>query len=88
MPAAEVAISRIKDRVLKGGHNVPETDARRRFDRSIRNFLNDYESLADSWSLFDNSDIPPSRIAFKKGDELQIIKADTYNRLVTQYAKR
>lgn len=84
----EVSISRIKDRVIKGGHNVPEADVRRRFDRSIRNFFLEYAALADSWSLFDNSDVPPSRIAFKKGDELQIIKADTYNRLVTLYAKR
>lgn len=88
VPMVEVAIARIKDRVLKGGHNVPEADARRRFDRSIRNFFLDYQLLADSWDVFDNSNVPPLRIAFKEGHQLQIIEADTYNSLVTQYGKR
>ncbi len=35
----ELALSRIKDRVMEGGHDVPEAIVRRRFDRSIKNFL-------------------------------------------------
>ena len=38
----EVALSRVKDRVLKGGHDVPEPIVRRRFSRSIRNFFREY----------------------------------------------
>jgi predicted ABC-type ATPase len=34
-----VALSRVRDRVLKGGHDVPEAVIRRRFSRSIKNFL-------------------------------------------------
>lgn len=87
IPTVEVAISRIRDRVLKGGHNVPEVDVRRRFGRSISNFLKYYRELADSWILFDNSDIPPSRIALGHRRKLHVIKAYTYNILVTQYGK-
>jgi len=87
IPTVEVAISRIRDRVLKGGHNVPEVDVRSGFGRSISNFLKYYRELADSWILFDNSDIPPSRIAFSHRRKLRVIKADAYNILVTQYGK-
>ena len=49
VPEVDLTLSRIKDRVSKGGHNVPEPDVRRRFDRSLRNFLFHYRPLADSW---------------------------------------
>ena len=42
VPKAEISVSRVRDRVLRGGHNVPEADLRRRFERSIRNFLQHY----------------------------------------------
>ena len=38
IPDAELAISRIKSRVARGGHNVPVRDVQRRFNRSISNF--------------------------------------------------
>jgi predicted ABC-type ATPase len=53
--SVDVALSRVKDRVLKGGHDVPEVVVRRRFGRSIRNFFAEYRQLVDSWYLFDNS---------------------------------
>src|SRR5258708_3765696 len=55
----DVALSRIKERVLKGGHDVPETVVRRRFTRSISNFFREYSPLADSWYLFDNTSTKP-----------------------------
>jgi predicted ABC-type ATPase len=33
----EINLGRIRDRVLAGGHNVPETDVRRRYQRSLAN---------------------------------------------------
>jgi predicted ABC-type ATPase len=39
VPTVSLALTRVRDRVLRGGHNVPETIVRRRFERSIRNFL-------------------------------------------------
>jgi len=35
----DLALSRVRERVLRGGHDVPEAVVRRRFDRSMRNFL-------------------------------------------------
>ncbi len=65
--------------------DVPETDVRRRFDRSIKNFLVLYRTLADSWFLFDNSLRTPSVIALEEQGRLRIVKPDAYNTLVTQY---
>ena len=67
---------------------MPEVDVRRRFRRSIENFLNYYSPLADSWTLFDNSNMPPSEIALAKEGELRIIEVNTYNLLVRTYGNR
>ena len=50
-----LCIQRIKERVLKGGHYVPDDDVVRRFYRSKENFWNLYKKLADSWFLIYNS---------------------------------
>jgi predicted ABC-type ATPase len=41
--------------LIKGGHNVPEQDIMRRFERSWINFQQIYKPLADSWIVFDTS---------------------------------
>jgi len=46
-----VCVARVAERVRAGGHNVPETDIRRRFERSIHNFWTIYRELADNWVL-------------------------------------
>lgn len=59
LPSVEVAIERVKLRVSKGGHNVPEQVIRRRFEKGWKNFNTLYKPLADSWTIFDTSgDIP------------------------------
>lgn len=85
VPTDDVTLARVKERVLKGGHDVPEIDVRRRFNRSIENFFNHYRLLADYWILFDNSKMPPSEIAFEKQGELRIIDVDIYRLLTSTY---
>lgn len=55
LDSPEVCIARISERVLKGGHHVPDADVRRRFHRSISNFWHIYRSMADNWVLLYNS---------------------------------
>jgi predicted ABC-type ATPase len=88
VPTDDVTLSRVRERVLKGGHDVPEVDVRRRFSRSIENFFNHYRLLADSRILFNNSNVPPSEIAFANQSGVRIIDADTYNLLVMTYGDR
>jgi predicted ABC-type ATPase len=85
LSSVDLALSRIKGRVSEGGHDVPEADVRRRFDRSIKNFLVLCRVLADSWFLFDNSLRTPSVIALEEQGRLRIVKPDAYDTLVAQY---
>ncbi len=87
VPTVDLALSRVRGRVLGGGHDVPEVVVRRRFDRSIRNFLSHYRRLANSWTLFDNSEATPAVIAFEKQGELRIIEGERYNALVVRYGR-
>ena len=73
---------------MRGGHDVPEPVVRRRFDRSIRNFLVHYRRLTDSWTLFDNSGATPRVVAFEKNEEVRIIDDDLFEALVKRYGRR
>lgn len=79
LSSVDLALSRIKGRVSEGGHDVPEADVRRRFDRAIKNSLVLYRALADSWFLFDNSLRTPSVIALEEQGRLRIMKPDAYD---------
>jgi predicted ABC-type ATPase len=50
----EINLARIRNRVLAGGHDVPEKDVRRRYERSFKN-LPIAMRRADHTILFDNS---------------------------------
>ena len=51
----ELALERVRNRVLAGGHDVPEEVVRRRYLRGAHNFFSSYQPLADSWVVYDNS---------------------------------
>ena len=78
IPSPELAIARIKDRVVEGGHTVPAEDVRRRFSRGMNNFFTLYESLLDSWMLFDNSKAKPVLIAKKRNGHKKVVNNDLF----------
>jgi predicted ABC-type ATPase len=86
VPSVELAVARVAERVLGGGHNVPEPTIRRRFDVGLRNFFDLYLPLCDSWRLFDNSSIEPRTIAHNEGGELVLMDAALYSRII-QFAQ-
>ncbi len=51
----DTCIARVRERVRKGGHDVPDEDVRRRFWRSLTNFWDSYRHLADHWILAYNT---------------------------------
>ena len=70
LPSPELAIRRIKQRVKKGGHHIPEVDVRRRYKRSLSNFTRVYAPLADTWQVWDNTVRPPSLLASSESTSL------------------
>lgn len=81
----ELALLRIHDRVESGGHDVPERDVRRRFDRTLRNLFTLYRPLCDSVHFFDNaSDVP--RLIFKEeAGNVSVLDAPVYEHLLRCY---
>lgn len=82
IPDADLAISRIKSRVARGGHNVPAEDVIRRFRRSVSNFFKLYQPLLDSWLLLNNTGPIPILIAEKKNGKIAVVNEDLYDRIV------
>lgn len=62
VPTVDICLSRVARRVVEGGHNVPEADVRRRFERAIANFT-DYAAAVDHWTVLENSRSTPSTVA-------------------------
>ena len=54
LDSAERCIARIRTRVLRGGHFIPDADVRRRYKRSIAN-LSEGLRAADIAKVYDNS---------------------------------
>ena len=65
LPDAAMAISRVRNRVAQGGHNVSNTVVRRRFDAGLRNFREVYMHLVDKWEWYDNSGSTPQPIKWE-----------------------
>ena len=75
----ELALERIRLRVRNGGHHIPEVIVRRRFGRSLPNFLRVYKPLADSWTISDNSGDVPKLIAIEEAGKIEILDPDLFN---------
>ena len=58
-----IAVARVRNRVLEGGHNVPEEVLRRRFHAGWRNFQQIYRDIVDHWALYDASERVPMIVA-------------------------
>jgi predicted ABC-type ATPase len=61
LPSADVAVSRVKNRAMQGGHDVPESVIRRRFDLGWKNFEGLYRGLVDEWAVYDCAGDNPIR---------------------------
>ncbi|MCU0881712.1 MAG: AAA family ATPase [Hyphomonadaceae bacterium] len=58
----EECIRRVARRVSEGGHDVPEADLRRRYDRTLENFAT-YAAACDFWRLYDAGGLSPVTVA-------------------------
>ncbi|MFZ0964423.1 MAG: AAA family ATPase [Terriglobia bacterium] len=85
VPTVELALTRVRGRVMRGGHDVPEAVVRRRFERSISNFFQRYRAMAHSWIIFDNSGNAPEIIAFMKDGKLGIMRKHLYQELFSHF---
>jgi predicted ABC-type ATPase len=55
LASPELAIARVRQRVQTGGHDVPESVIRHRFQAGWLYFSGLYRQIVDEWPFYDNS---------------------------------
>lgn len=82
----DLAIERVKTRVLEGGHNIETDIIRRRYKNGIKNLFEIYLSLVDEVMIFDNSAGKPELIAEKIVEsDIHILNKIKFNKLTKYY---
>jgi predicted ABC-type ATPase len=83
LDSADLAVQRVRERVRRGGHDIPEEVIRRRYIKGLQNFFAVYGGLADTWGIYDNSSRGnPVEIAIKnKNTPPEILREDLWQRL-------
>lgn len=78
-----ISVMRVANRVTQGGHHVPETDVRRRYQRSVSNMLSLYLPLADYAEIYHNTDDGYVKIATKSESDIKIIEEPTWKSITS-----
>lgn len=63
LKSPELAIQRVRNRVLAGGHSIDDDVVFRRYFKGLDYFFNLYSGLCDRWILADNSKPPFTTVA-------------------------
>ncbi len=80
----ELAISRIKERVKKGGHFIDDKVVNRRYKRSLVNLATKYSRIVDYWIVYNNSGIRPLLIAeLNKPGDCIVHDYDVWNKIIS-----
>lgn len=82
LDSADTSVARVKQRVRRGGHDVPEADIRRRYQRSISNFWTMYRKIADHWAIVYNAGSMPVEVAFGYREDFAVSEDDLFSRFL------
>jgi len=79
----ELAVERVKARVISGGHNIPETIIYRRYRAGIDNLSKLYLPICDYWLIIDNSE-PPFQVVAEgfKTKKIEISNHIKYDQII------
>jgi predicted ABC-type ATPase len=78
----DLAIERVKTRVLEGGHHVENEVIRRRYKKGIKNLFEIYLPIADEVMIFDNSEGKHDLIAEKTIEsDIEVLNKVKFNQL-------
>jgi predicted ABC-type ATPase len=73
LDSIELAIERVKQRVLDGGHNIPTETIIRRYGAGLKNFFTLYKNIVNYWLFIDNSKTVQELIAEGKENSDPIV---------------
>lgn len=78
----QICIERIKVRVLKGGHNIPDEDVIRRFKRSKENFYHLYKDMVDEWAVYYNGKNNFVEVLKYENGDIEILQKTLYTEFI------
>lgn len=80
LPSPELALARVRQRVAAGGHDIPESDVRRRWSRSLVNLFDHYMPSSTTWRLYDGSAPQPAPAVARggAGRRTEVVDHDTW----------
>lgn len=82
----DLAIERVKTRVIEGGHNIPTPIIKRRYLNGIKNLFEIYLPIVDEVMIFDNSEGKHDLMAEKTLDsEIDVLNQIKFDKLKTYY---
>lgn len=82
LDSADTCVARVRERVRRGGHDVPEQDIRRRFSRSLANFWNTYRKIADHWAIVYNAGGVAVEVGFGYREDFAITDEPLFGRFL------
>lgn len=85
LDSEELAIERVKTRVVEGGHNIPIAIIRRRYKKGLKNLFQKYIQIVDKWIIVDNSEIRFKFIAEGTNEKLFIKDDIVWSALKEKY---
>jgi len=63
LDTVELALERVRTRVMEGGHDIPVNVIKRRYFSGLHNLFELYLPISDYWMIFNNSKSPSELIA-------------------------
>ena len=84
LPSVEDSIQRVANRVVQGGHNVPEADLRRRFRLGLQNLFTLCRPFCDTWNVYLNAD-DAMLVAHGTADTLVVDDGARFENLVREF---
>ncbi len=79
----ETCIGRIRERLLKGGHFVPDEFVIRRFHRSKNNFWKEYKHHAEQWFVVYNSEQRFMEVVFGEKDDFFVNSNELFQQFLS-----
>ena len=72
IPSLDVTRNRVRQRVAKGGHDIPDEVQLRRFHLGVRNLAELYRPLVQRWRLLENTGESPYLVAEEQDGRLSV----------------
>lgn len=84
LPDVDLSLQRVKERVVHGGHSVPEDIIIRRYPRSLHNLFECYTSVVTSTRCFMNSSAVPAPVFVQESGRLEVLDQEAFDLLKTK----